>query len=93
MQDALSDVDWEVFQTTSINIDEFADTVISFNAMLVNTFIPTATIRSFPNQKTWIESTFRTALTAWTTAYKHRTHVGHYVYCYFIWTKKAYESG
>ncbi|XP_039908517.1 uncharacterized protein LOC120747010 [Simochromis diagramma] len=76
LQDALGDVDWDVFQDTSANIDEFADTAISFIGMLVDTIIPSATIRIFPNQKSWVDSTVRRALKARTTAYKNGLTLG-----------------
>lgn len=46
LHDALDDVDWGVFQTTTENIDEFAETVISYIGVLVDTIIPTTTIRN-----------------------------------------------
>lgn len=64
LQDALGDIDWDIFQSTSTNINEFADVTSSFIDMLVHTIIATATVQTFPNQKPWIDLAVLAALRA-----------------------------
>uniref|UniRef100_A0A8K9XHI6 Reverse transcriptase domain-containing protein n=1 Tax=Oncorhynchus mykiss TaxID=8022 RepID=A0A8K9XHI6_ONCMY len=51
------------------NIDEYADSVSEFIRKCIDDVIPTATIKTFPNQKPWIDSSIRTKLKARTTAF------------------------
>lgn len=58
LQDTLNDM----LQTTPVNIEEFADTVIYFTGILVETITLTATIGTYSNQKPWVDSIVHTAL-------------------------------
>ncbi|KAG5263395.1 hypothetical protein AALO_G00264390, partial [Alosa alosa] len=62
LQDALSNVDWEMFKTNSADINEFTEVSLSYINMLTDSIIPTVKIRSFPNQKPWVDREVRTAL-------------------------------
>ena len=69
LQDALSNVDWEMFQTTSADINEFTEVALSYINLLTDTIIPTVKIKSFPNQKPWVDRHVRMALKTRTTTY------------------------
>ena len=49
------------------NIDEYADSVCEFIRTCVEDVIPIATIKTFPNQKLWIDGSIRAKLKAQTT--------------------------
>ena len=51
------------------NIDEYADSVSEFIRECIDNVIPTATIKAFPNQKTWIDGSIRTKLKVRTIAF------------------------
>ena len=69
LQDALGDVDWDMFRLTSINNKEFAEVVMSYIGMLVDTIVPMTSVWTFPNQKLWVNRTVRSAVKARTAAY------------------------
>ncbi|KAG5284759.1 hypothetical protein AALO_G00030160 [Alosa alosa] len=69
LQDALSNVDWEMFKTNSADISEFTEVSLSYINMLTDSIIPTVKIRSFPNQKPWVDREVRTALKTRTMTY------------------------
>jgi hypothetical protein len=48
-------VDWDMFRIASNNIDEYADSVSEFISKCIGDVVPTATIKTFPNQKPWID--------------------------------------
>ncbi len=52
------------------NIEAYSDTVTCFIRKCIENVVPTKTIRIYPNQKLWINSDVRTALSAWTFAFK-----------------------
>jgi len=59
---ALSDVDWDMFLSSSSDVSEFTDVATSFIGMLEDTIIPTIKVRSFPNQKPWVDGSIRDTL-------------------------------
>jgi len=61
LQDALSAIDW-MFLSSSGDISEFTDAVTSFIATLVDTIVPMVKVRSFPNQKLWVDGSIRNSL-------------------------------
>ena len=68
--DALSDVDWEMFwESTDNDVSVFTDVVTSFVATLTDNVIPSAMVKSFPNQKPWVNRSIRAALKECTTTY------------------------
>jgi len=69
IRDATSDVDWDMFRSSSRDISEFTDVVTSFIATLADTIVPMVKVRSFPNQKPWIDGYIRATLNAHTAAY------------------------
>ncbi len=72
LQAALDDVDWDMFRASSSDVSEFTDVAVSF----VNTLYKateqateTITVRTFPNQKPWVDRTIRDAVNKRTAAY------------------------
>ncbi len=67
LQAALDDVDWDIFRASSSDVSEFTDVTLSF----VNTLNEqaTETIRTFSNQKPWVDRTIRDAVNHRTAAY------------------------
>ena len=58
------------------NIDEYADSVSKFISKCIGDVVPTATIKTFPNQKQWIDGSIRAKLKARTTAFNHAKVTG-----------------
>jgi hypothetical protein len=56
MQDCLDHVEWDMFRIASNNnIDEYAGSVNKFISKCIGDVVPTASIKTFPNQKPWID--------------------------------------
>ncbi|KAL0173686.1 hypothetical protein M9458_029654, partial [Cirrhinus mrigala] len=83
LQDCFDHVDWDMFRAASDDhIEVYSDTVTCFIRKCVGDVVPTKiyltfistfkTIRIFPNQKPWINSDVRAALSARTSAFKSR---------------------
>ncbi len=72
LQASLDDVDWDMFRASSADVSEFTDVALSFVYMLTNQATETVTIRTFSNQKPWVDRTIRAALT---NALPHTTPV------------------
>ncbi|CDQ68745.1 unnamed protein product [Oncorhynchus mykiss] len=63
LQDCFHHVDWDMFRIASDNnIDEYADSVSEFIRTCVEDVVPIATIKTFPNQKLWIDGSIRVKL-------------------------------
>ncbi|KAL2085072.1 hypothetical protein ACEWY4_018392 [Coilia grayii] len=58
-----------MFQTTAADINEFTEVALSYINLLTDTIIPTVKIKSFPNQKPWVDKDVRMALKTRTTTY------------------------
>lgn len=48
-QDALDDVDWDMFRASSADVNEFVDATVSFVGTLVEEVTHTITIKTFSN--------------------------------------------
>ncbi len=59
LQAALDDVDWDMFRASSSDLSEFTDVELSFVNMLNEQATETVTIRTFSNQKPWVDRTIR----------------------------------
>ncbi len=71
LQDCFDHVDWDMFQAASDDdIEAYSDSVTCFIRKCVEDVVPTKTIRIYPNQKPWINSDVRAALSARTSAFK-----------------------
>ncbi len=68
LQAALDDVDWDMFRASSSDVSEFTD-VVSFVNTLTEQATETITVRTFPNQKPWVDRTIRDAVNKRTAAY------------------------
>ncbi len=62
LQTALDDVDWDMFRASSSDVSEFTDVAASFVNMLTEQATETITVRTFPNQKPWVDRTIRDAV-------------------------------
>ncbi len=71
LQDCFDPVDLDMFRVASDDdIEAYSDTVTCFIRKCIEDVIPTKTIRIYPNQKPWINSDVRSALSARTSAFK-----------------------
>ncbi len=69
LQASLDDVDWDMFQASSSDVSEFTDVALSFVNTLTEQAIETVTIRTFSNQKPWVDRSIRVAFNHRTAAY------------------------
>ncbi len=69
LQGALDDIDWDMFRASSADISKFTDVALSFINMLTEQATETVTIRTFSNQKPWVDRTIRDAVNHRTAAY------------------------
>ncbi len=72
LQAALDDVDWDMFRVSSSEVSEFTDVALSFINTLTEQATETVTIRTFSNQKPWVDRTIRDAVNHRTAAYNAR---------------------
>ncbi len=70
LQAALDDVDWDMFRASSSDDSEFTDVALSFVNKLTKQATETVTIRTFSNQKPWVDRTIRDAVNHRTATYK-----------------------
>ncbi len=59
LQAALDDVDWDMFRASSFDVSEFTDVAVSFVNTLTKQAVETITVRTFPNQKPWVDRTIQ----------------------------------
>ncbi len=69
LQAALDDVDWDMFRESSTDVSEFTDVALSFVNTLTEQATETVTIRTFSNQKPWVDRTIHAAVNQCTAAY------------------------
>ncbi len=69
LQAALDDVDWDMFRASSSDVSEFTDVAIIDVNMLTDQAAETVSIRTFSNQKPWVNRTIRDAVNQRTAAY------------------------
>ncbi len=69
LQASLDDVDWDMFRASSSDVSEFTDVALSFVNMLTEQATETVTIRTFSNQKPWVDRSIRDAVNHRTAAY------------------------
>ena len=64
LQDCFESMDWPVFkQAAEGDIDEYADTVLSVIKKCIDDVVPTKTIKVYPNDKPWLNTAVRVAVT------------------------------
>ncbi len=69
LQASLDDVDWDMFRASSSDISEFTEVALSFVNTLTEQATETITIKTFSNQKPWVDRTIRDAVNHRTAAY------------------------
>ncbi len=69
LQASLDDVDWDMFRASSADVSEFTDVAVSFINTLTDQATETVTIRTFSNQKPWVDRTIRAEVNHRTAAY------------------------
>ncbi len=69
LQVALDDVDWDMFRASSSDVSAFTDVALSFVNTLTEQATETVTIRTFSNQKPWVDRTICDAVNLHTAAY------------------------
>ncbi len=69
LQASLDDVDWDMFRASSPDVSEFMDVALSFVNTLTEQATETVTIRTFTNQKPWVDRSIRDAVNHRTAAY------------------------
>ncbi len=69
LQTALDDVDWDMFRASSSDVNEFTDVALSFVNTRNEQATETVTIRTFSNQKPWMDRSIRDAVNHRTAVY------------------------
>ncbi len=69
LQAALDDVDRDMFRASSTDVSEFTDVALNFINMLTEQATETVTIRTFSNQKLWVDRTIHAAVNQGTASY------------------------
>ncbi len=69
LQASLDDVDWDMFRASSSDVSEFTDVALSFVNTLTEQATEMVTIRTFSNQKPWVDRSIRDADNHRTAAY------------------------
>ncbi len=69
LQASLDDVDWDMFRASSSDVSEFTEVALSFVNTLTEQATETVTIKTFSNQKPWVDRTIRDAVNHRTAAY------------------------
>ncbi len=69
LQASLDDVDWDMFRATSSDVSEFTDVALSFVNTLTEQATETVTIRTFSNQKPWVDRSIRDVVNHRTATY------------------------
>ncbi len=69
LQASLDDVDWDMLRASSSDVSEFTEVALSFVNMLTEQATETVKIRTFSNQKPWVDRTIRNAVNHRTAAY------------------------
>ncbi|KAK3526235.1 hypothetical protein QTP70_018513, partial [Hemibagrus guttatus] len=68
-KDALKDADWDMLQCSFDDINMFTEAVVGLIGKLADDTMQKTTIRTFPNQKPWVDKTIRIALRSRAAAY------------------------
>jgi hypothetical protein len=77
LKDCFDHADWDMFQSASENnINLYADLVSEFIRKCIGYVLPTVCIKSYPNQKPWMDGGIRAKLKSQTTAFNHGKRSG-----------------
>jgi hypothetical protein len=89
-------VDWDMFRIASNNnIDEYADSVSELISKCIGDVVPTASIKTFPNQKPCIDGSICTKMKARTTAFNQGKVTGNmteYKQCSYSFRKAIKQA-
>ncbi len=69
LQASLDDVDWDMFWASSSDVSESTEVALSFVNTLTEQATETVTIKTFSNQKPWVDRTIRDAVNHRTATY------------------------
>ncbi len=69
LQATLYDVDWDMFRKSSSDVSEFTDVALNFVNTLTEQATETVTMRTFSNEKPWVDRSIRDAVNQRTAAY------------------------
>jgi hypothetical protein len=72
LQDSFASTDWNMFRDSSNGIEEHTTSVIGFINKGIDDAVPTVTVRTYPNQKSWITGNIRIELKTRSAAFKER---------------------
>ena len=73
LQDCFASTDWYMFRDSSDGIEEYTTSVAGFiNKCIEDDVVPTGTVCTYPNQKTWITGNILTELKAGAATFKVR---------------------
>ena len=72
LQDCFASTDRSMFRDSSNGIEEYTTSVISFINKYINDIFPTVTVRTYPNQKSWVTGNICIELKARAAAFKER---------------------
>ena len=62
MQDCFASTDWNMFRDSSDGIEEYTTSVIGFINKCIDDVVPSVTVRTYPNQKSWMNGNIRNEL-------------------------------
>ena len=80
LQDCFDHADMDMFRVASENnLDLYADSVSEFIRKCIGDVVPTATIKTYPYQKPWIDGGIRVKLNERTTSFNHGKMTGNMV--------------
>ncbi|KAM4573377.1 uncharacterized protein PAE49_008206 [Odontesthes bonariensis] len=76
LQDCFEMTDWEVFKDSS-DLEAYTSSVLDYLQFCTDAVLPTKTIKVFPNQKSWCDSTVQSLLKARDAAYRSGDRMAH----------------
>jgi hypothetical protein len=83
-------MDWDMLQVASENnIDEYIEKVTEFIRKCLRDVVPTVTVKTYPNQKLWIDGSIRAQLKARTTTFNHGKVTGNMANRVAIYTNRV----
>ena len=72
LQDCFAITDWNMLRDSSDGIEEYTTPVTGFINKCFDDVVPTVTVHTYPNQKSWITGNIRTELKARAATFKER---------------------
>ena len=70
LQDCFDTTDWQMFcDAADGDISEYTDSVSSYISKCIDDVVPWVSVRTFPNQKPWVNGNVRAKLRARSSAY------------------------